>query len=169
MANFRVSVRSEEIGDFMKNLFVTIVLLMSPFAFADYQLVCRQKLSSTQQRIDSFTLRGATQNFQQSRQVIYVSQISQIPTNPYASVSNQDQSKDTPFERAEYSVLRVQSSFNQDSFSIDLNGGGSLSFQFNFISKLWDGHFVRPNGPELVQIFSSCTLDNPEIGFTARN
>lgn len=148
---------------------MTFVLLMSPFALADYQVVCRQKLSSARQRIDSFTLRGATQSFQQARKVIHVNQISQIPTNPYASVSNQDQSQDTNFERAEYSVLRVQSSSNSDTFSIDLNGGGSLSFKFNFISKLWDGHFVRPNGPELAQIFSGCTLDNPEIGFTARN
>lgn len=153
----------------MKSLFVILLLLISPFVFADYQLVCRQNISSSKEMIDVFVLRGATQRFQQAYQVIHVKQISQIPTNPYTSVSNQDESQYPKFERAEYSVLKVHTSLNRDSFFISLNGGGSLNFKFNFISKFWEGHFIRPNGPELPQIFSGCSLENPEIGFTAHN
>jgi hypothetical protein len=153
----------------MKMLIITLGLLLSTRALADYQLVCRQKISSSQQNVDIFTLRGATQSFQQARKVIHVNQVSAIPTSAYDSVSNGDSSDKPSFERAEYSILMVKSSHNSDSFFINLHGGGSLSFKFNFNSKLWDGHFIRPYGPEMPEVFSGCTLDNPEIGFTARN
>lgn len=168
-AIFRNGGKTEEIGDLMKNLIIYLVLLVSPFALADYQLVCRQNISSSQQNLDIFTLRGATQNFQQTKRVIHVKQVSPTTTNSYTSVNSWDPSKISDFERNEYSVLRVTSSNDGDTFLIDLNGGGSLSFKFNFTSELWDGHFIRPNGPEMSQVFSGCTLENPEIGFTARN
>lgn len=169
MVIFRNSGKSNNIGDLMKNLFIPLVLLMSPFAFADYQIVCRQNISLSQQNVDIFTLRGATRSFQQTKRLIHVKQVSPTPTNSYSSVNSWDSSNIPNFERNEYSVIRVKSSNDRDSFFIDLNGGGSLSFKFNFNSELWDGHFIRPNGPEMPQVFSGCALENPEIGFTARN